>query len=132
MAKDSEQPESAGAVSSTRLLGRNHATRWLDGEISMGKLLQLEGVPYAQGSDLLGSLWQALHEKAYALDAELARKIKVANDFKALAESGDTTRTTKDDIVQQPINVATLQEARSLLRFHLLGCIDNTGAAGAP
>ena len=95
----------------------------------MGKLLQLEGVPYAQGSSLLGGLWQALHEKAYALDAELARKIKVANNFKALAESGDHTRTTKDDIVQQPINVATLQEARSLLRFHLLGCIDNTGAA---
>jgi len=128
MSKEHES-ENGGGVGSSVGLGRKHATRWLDGEISMGKLLQLEGVPYAQGSSLLGGLWQALHEKAYALDAELVRKIKVANDFKALAESGDHTRTTKDDIAQQPINAATLQEARSLLRFHLLGCIDNTGAA---
>lgn len=127
--KTERESESGGGVGSSVGLGRNHATRWLDGEISMGKLLQLEGVPYAQGSSLLGGLWQALHEKAYALDAELARKIQVANNFKALAESGDHERTTKDDIVQQPINAATLQEARSLLRFHLLGCIDNTGAA---
>jgi hypothetical protein len=110
---------------------KNHATRWLDGEISMGKLLQLEGVPYGPGSSLLGGLWQALHEKAYALDAELARKIKVANDFKALAETGDHTRTTKDDITLQANRVAALQEARLLLRFHILSCIDRTGA-GAP
>lgn len=108
---------------------KTSAEMWLDGEISMGKLLQSEGIPFEQGSSLLGGLWQALHTKAYALDDELARKIKVANDFKALAESGDTTRTTKDDALKQPINAATLQEARSLLRFHLLGCIDNTGAA---
>lgn len=132
MAKDSEQPESAGAVSSTRLLGRNHATRWLDGEISMGKLLQLEGVPYAQGSSLLGGLWHALHEKAYALDAELARKIKVANDFKVLAEKGDRTRVATIDTIAEPIRAHALQEARALLRLHLLGSIDNTGAAGAP
>lgn len=105
--------------------------KWLNGEISMGNLLQLEGVSHEQGASLLGGLWQSLHEKAYALDAELERKIKAADDFKALAESGDTKRVVASDVIAEPIRAAALQEARSLLRFHLLGCIDNTGA-GAP
>ena len=55
-----EQPAPA-AVRSSDGLGRV-ATKWLDGEISMGKLLQTESVPYMQGSALIGGLWQALHE----------------------------------------------------------------------
>ena len=107
----------------------SNSDKWLDGEISMAKLLSLENVPYMQGASLLGGLWQSVHQKAYALDAELKRKIEVSNSFKALAESGDTERTAKSDIITEPIRAAALQEARSLLRFHLLGCIDRTSAA---
>ena len=108
----------------------NPVTRWLEGEISAGKLLQLEGVPHVQGACLLGHLWLAIHEKAYALDAKLESRIKVADEFAALAKSGDFERTVSADVADQARRAVILQEARSLLRLHLLGCLDRTGAAG--
>ena len=106
--------------------------RWLDGEITMGRLIHNSSLEtcYAQASDCLGGIWQVMHEKAYALDAELEKRIQVANNFKTLAEGGDTERTVKSDIVAEPIRAAAFQEARALLRLHLLGCLDRTCAAG--
>lgn len=92
-------------------------------------MLELEGVPYAQGADLVGRIWQVLHEKSYALDAAIEHKIKVAKEFQTLAENGDTERTAKADAEVQPIRAAAFQEVRQMLRFHLLVCIDRTGAA---
>lgn len=105
------------------------AKQWLAGEISIGKMLQAEGVPFAEGSNLVGGIWQAIHEKAYALDAELNRKIEASNKFKALAESGDRAAVTESDIIAESARAAAYQDARSLLRFHLLCFIDQTGAA---
>lgn len=137
----SDKTEAWGRVGCDAVLGRtfksanskNDVERWLDGEISMGRLIHNSSLEtcYAQASDLIGGIWQSVREKAYELDAELERRIKAANDFKALAESGDTERTTKSDIEAEPIRAAALQEARMLLRFHLLGRIDQTGA-GVP
>lgn len=104
--------------------------RWLDGEISTGRLIRDSNLEECRhhAEDLLGGIWQVLHEKAYALDAELKRRIQVANNYRALAESGDKERVTEDDIILQANRSAALQEARSLLRLHLLGCIDRTEA----
>ena len=124
-----EQTESGVAVRSSDLLGRNPATKWLDGEISTGKMLQICGVPKMQGLELVGGIWQAIREKSYELDAALEAKIKAANHLKTLAENGDNERTVKSDIVAEAIRAHALNEARQMLRFHLLGCIDNTEAA---
>lgn len=107
--------------------------RWLDGEISAGRLIHNSSLEtcYPQASDLVGGIWQALHAKAYALDAELDKRIAVAKQFAEEAKH-DNTRTVIHDVTAEAIRVRALQETRSLLRFHLLGCIDNTGAAGAP
>jgi hypothetical protein len=105
------------------------AKQWLDGKISMAKMLELEGIPYAQGSRLVGGIWQAVFEKSYALDAELAHKIEASKKFKALAESGDRTTVTESDIIAEAARAAVLQDARSLLRFHLLCFINQTGAS---
>lgn len=104
--------------------------RWFNGAISTGRLVRDSNLCdcQQQAEGLLGGIWQVLHEKAYALDAELERRIKVASDFKALAEVGDAERTAKDDITLQSSRMAVLQEARSLLRLYLLGCIDRTEA----
>lgn len=128
----SEQLNAPTAVRSSDGLGRtNPATKWFDGEISTGKMLQLCNVPKMQGLELVGGIWQTMREKAYELDAELERKIKVANDFKELAENGDHERTVKSDIVAEKVRAAALLEARQMLRFYLLGALDRTGA-GAP
>ena len=129
-ASNSPQPP-PGVVCSDGLGRTNPATKWFDGEISTGKMLQICNVPKMQGLELVGGIWQAMREKVYDLDAELERKIKVANDFKGLAESGDMERTTKYDVIAERIRATALQEARTLLRFHLLGCIDRT-VAGVP
>lgn len=107
--------------------------RWMDGEISMGRLIHNSSLEscYPQASDLIGGIWQVMREKAYALDAELERKIQAANELKKLAESGDRTRVVESDIIAEPMRAAVYQEARALLRFHLLGALDRTGA-GAP
>lgn len=107
--------------------------RWLDGEISMGRLIHNSSLEtcYAQSSDLIGGIWQVMREKAYALDTELEHKIQAANDLAKLAESGDRKRVVESDIIAEPIRAAAYQEARALLRFHLLGALDRTGA-GAP
>lgn len=108
---------------------KNHATRWLDGEISSGKLVHLEGIPFAQGEHLLGSVWQAFSEKAYALDAALKSQVEVSKKFSEMAKAGDTLHVVKDDEKNEAMRAAVYQECRSLLRFHLLSCIDRTGAA---
>jgi len=104
--------------------------RWLDGEISAGRLIHNSSLEtcYPQASDLIGGMWQAIREKSYALDAELEKRIAVANQFAEQAKH-DNTRTVIDDVTAEAIRARALQEARSLLRFHLLGCIDRTEAS---
>ena len=108
----------------------NDARRWLDGEISMGRLIHNSSLEtcHTQAADCIGGIWQAIHEKAYALDSELERRYIASDELRKLAESGDNKRTVKSDVIAEPIRMAALQEARSLLRLHLLGCIDMTGA----
>ena len=102
--------------------------RWLDMEISTPKLLSEFRVPYAQGSELIGSIWQSIRQRAYALDAELDRKTAVANAFRAKAMAGDLETAVKSDIHDEAIRAAAFAEARGLLRLHLLGRIDRTEA----
>ncbi len=105
------------------------ADRWLDGEISMGRLIHNSSLEtcYAQAADCIGGVWQAMGERAYALDAELERRIKFANGFKKLADEGDRTQVVAADSVNEAIRAHAFQEARTLLRTHLLACIDRTG-----
>lgn len=42
------------------------AEKWLDGEVSLGKLLQESGVGRPSGDDLAGTIWQAVHKKVNA------------------------------------------------------------------
>ena len=105
--------------------------RWLDGEISVGRLIHNSSLEtcYSQADDLIGGIWQVIREKSYALDAELEKRIAVAKQFAEEAKH-DNTRTVIYDVTAEAIRARALQETRSLLRLHILGCIDRTGAAG--
>lgn len=108
-------------------LGRtNPATKWLDGEISTGKMLQECGVPQMQGLELVGMIWHAMRDKIEAFDAELENKINVANNFKALADAGDNKQVTPQDAIEQPIRATVLAEARYLLDFRIKSCFRKT------
>lgn len=108
----------------------NPAVRWLNGEISLGKLLQLAGVPRGCGDDLVGMIWQAFDEKVRELDRVLKGNLSRAEaDYKA-ACAGEQTQNTVNDMVAEMSRKRAYQETRALLRFHVLGCIEMTQAAG--
>lgn len=108
----------------------NPAVRWLNGEISTGKLLQLAGVPRGCGDDLAGMIWQAFDEKVRELDRVLKGNLSRAEaDYKA-ACAGEQTQNTVNDMAAEMSRKRAYQETRALLRFHVLGCIEMTQAAG--
>lgn len=116
-------------VCSMRLLGRNPAMKWLDGEISLGKLLKEHRVPLDTGSELVGCLWQAFEQRAHDLNEALVLKSAAAKKLSELSASGDTERTTPEDARIESARSAAFLEARQLLQFHILSGIANTRAA---
>lgn len=96
----------------------------------MGKLLQLAGVPRGCGDDLVGMIWQAFDEKVRELDRVLKGNLSRAEvDYKA-ACAGEQTQNTVNDMVAEMSRKRAYQESRALLRYHVLGYIEMTQAAG--
>ena len=97
----------------------------------MGKFIYNSSLEscFPQASDFAGGIWQTLHEKSYALDAALEHKMKVSDEFARRAQNGEMTTVTKQCAEREAIRALAFQEARMLLRQHLLCCIDRTMAA---
>lgn len=97
------------------LLEGRAATRWLDGEISLGKLLQIYNVGRPSGDDLAGSIWNAFHDKLRAVDAEMQQKHDAAKkQFEIELRAGKTVDATAEAAYMQ-----AWTHAQNILRKHL-------------
>lgn len=105
----------------------NPAKQWLDGEISAGKMIQLAGNPH----DLVGMIHNTFDEKVSALDEWLRGQIdRAERDYdKADELTGELKSNSK---AAEAARKHAMQEARSMLRFLLLSCIENTQAGVNP
>jgi hypothetical protein len=91
------------------------ATRWLDGEISLGKLLQIYKVGRPSGDDLAGSIWNAFHDKLRAVDAEMQQRHDTAKkQFEIELRAGKTV-----DATAEAAYMSAWTHAQSILRKHL-------------
>lgn len=100
----------------------NAAQNWLNGEISMGKMLDTFKVPRGPGDDLVGALWQAFEERITALKNELEDRRKRAE--RDMAEASKANKPL-DEAAESASRLAYVT-ALSSLRVHLLSAIERT------
>ena len=98
------------------------AEDWFSCKLSTAKLLSSHGVPYAQGSALLGDIWQALEQRHSTLRHELQNLVNRADaDY---AKSTDIS-----DMTAEMARKRAFTEALSALQFHIGSAIKNTSQA---
>lgn len=103
----------------------NPATKWLDGEISTGKLLQELKVSRPSGDDLVACIWWAMNEKLSQLKSDLEKKRDFAE--RSLKEAQDENKP--DDVLAESSARLAYVTALSQLQLHFGRCIENTKAA---
>jgi len=97
------------------LLDGRAATRWIDGEISLGKLLQIYKVGRPSGDDLAGAIWNAFHDKLRAVDAEMQQRHDIAKkQYEQEKADGKLIDATAESAYMQ-----TWTRAQNILRKHL-------------
>lgn len=101
---------------------RNYATEWLDGKISLAKMLQELKVPRGSGDDLVGSIWQAFDFKITELRDDLYAQLQRAErDYiEALA------RNRIEDATAESARKFAFTEAINKLHLHLGSAIERT------
>lgn len=113
--KITERPPGEPPVHISDGLEGRAATRWLDGEISLGKLLQIYKVGRPSGDDLAGSIWNAFHDKLRAVDAEMQEmRDKAKKQYEQETAAGKLIDATAEAAY---MNAWT--RAQGILRKHL-------------
>lgn len=100
---------------------KNPGDKWLNGEISAGRLSELCIEP----SDLIGSIWHAFGNRIEVLRTEFESKLERAKKDLVEAEEDDK----EDAILAESCRIRVYTECLALLRLHLVSAIERTGAA---
>ena len=93
---------------------KNPAQQWLDQEISIGKLLEIKGVPRPAGDDLAGAFWHAICEKVNDVRFVLQNKLAFAEESLAAA----TALNKQEDITAESASRLAYITALSELQLH--------------
>lgn len=105
-------------------MNTNPAKQWFDGKISQSKLCAEFNIPLADGSALLGAVWQALDEIHGNLRAALVQRIERAE--RDCNEA--STRNDLDSMTAEAAMMGAYSTSLSQLQYHLGSAIENTGA----
>lgn len=101
---------------------KNSAKDWLDGKISLGKMLQNFDVPRMQGEELAGSIWQAFEERIQNTIDELENKAALAEKWKK--EASDNCK--QEDFIAESAKFHAFKESKHIVQFKLWSAIKNT------
>lgn len=103
---------------------RDSAKQWMDGQISIGKLLSDFQVPRGTGDDLVGALWHAWSEQVFTCKSELENKKAFAE--KSYEEARQSINET--DMTAESASILAYTVALSSLQLHISGMLERTSA----
>jgi hypothetical protein len=99
----------------------NDAERWLDGEISLGKLLQIIGCSRPSGDDLAGAISNAYSERIQCAYAKIEAEAKRAkSEYDAEEKANDSINAAASSAAHR-----AYIHALSILNFETHAAVSN-------